>query len=172
MKRLFVYLDDHVRVEYILYAFWASFWLLNGFDKFFGGEEIQLTEATRTIFDTGDVREVGWYGTTRDAKFIWYFEKLHLPAAAAQATLYSFAVLQIIVGTLFAAMLVFPRSPAALHRVCFKASMIVFLVFCAGDILFGDRIELWEHGTFMILILVTYMLFLSRYEERHAAGGD
>lgn len=116
MNRLFVYLDDHVRVEYILYAFWASFWLLNGFDKFFSGEEIQLTEATRTIFDTGDVREVGWYGTTRDAKFIWYFEKLQLSPTLALATLYTFAVLQIVVGTLFAAMLALPRSPAALHR--------------------------------------------------------
>jgi hypothetical protein len=85
-----------------------------------------------------------------------------LPVAA-------FAVLQIIVGALFAAIFLFRGMPAALHRLPFKASMTVFSLFCAGDILLGDRMELWEHGTFMILTVVTYMLFLSRYEERHVA---
>jgi hypothetical protein len=85
-----------------------------------------------------------------------------LPVAA-------FAVLQIIVGALFAAIFLSRSMPAALHRLPFKASMIVFSLFCAGDILLGDPMELWEHGTFMILTVVTYMLFLSRYEERHVA---
>ena len=34
--------------------------------------------------------------------------------------------------------------------------MLVFVIFSAGDILFGDRIELWEHGTFLVMCLMTY----------------
>ena len=45
------------------------------------------------------------------------------------------------------------------HRLCFKGGVLLFLAFSTGDILFGDRMELWEHGTFMVLILLTYDLW-------------
>jgi hypothetical protein len=28
--------------------------------------------------------------------------------------------------------------------------------------MFGDRTELWEHGTFMLLVLLTYQLYIQR----------
>lgn len=34
-----------------------------------------------------------------------------------------------------------------------------------GLLLFGDRAELWEHGTFMVLTLMTYQLYLGRALE-------
>ena len=46
-----------------------------------------------------------------------------------------------------------------IHRLAFKGSILVFVVFSVGDILFGDRAELWEHGTFLVLCLVTYDLW-------------
>ncbi len=48
---------------------------------------------------------------------------------------------------------------------CFEASIAIFLLFTMGDTLFGDRTELWEHGTFMILALVTYDLWSHRDAE-------
>ena len=50
-------------------------------------------------------------------------------------------------------------STRAFHRLCFKGGIFVFLAFSVGDILFGDRMELWEHGTFMLLTIVTYDLW-------------
>ena len=44
--------------------------------------------------------------------------------------------------------------------------MFIFLAFSVGDILFGDRQELWEHGTFMVLTLLTYQLYIGRAQER------
>ena len=48
----------------------------------------------------------------------------------------------------------------------------MFVTFSVGDIMFGDRAELWEHGTFIVMCLVTYDLwfrtdtFLLNLEER------
>ncbi len=36
-RKRFVLLEDNLRLDYILYAFWAAFWVLNGLDKFFNG---------------------------------------------------------------------------------------------------------------------------------------
>ncbi len=49
-----------------------------------------------------------------------------------------------------------------MHRLALKTGIFLFTVFSIGDILFGDRAELWEHGTFMILTLITYLLYIMR----------
>ena len=63
-------------------------------------------------------------------------------------------MLEIVVGVLFLAILLYRKMPAVYRRLVFKASMFIFLVFSVGDIFFGDRQELWEHGTFMVLTLL------------------
>lgn len=50
--------------------------------------------------------------------------------------------------------------------------MLIFLAFSTGDILFGDRAELWEHGTFMVLTLMTYQLYLGRTVEHADVVGE
>ena len=45
------------------------------------------------------------------------------------------------------------------HRLIFKASIWIFIAFLTGDILFGDRIEVWEHGTYLLMTIVTYDLW-------------
>ena len=45
-------------------------------------------------------------------------------------------------------------------RLTFKISMAVFFGFSIFDILFGDRMELWEHGTFLILATIHYVYIL------------
>ncbi len=65
-----------------------------------------------------------------------------------------------------------------IQRLAFKGSVLVFSVFAVADIVFGDRAELWEHGTFIVLCLVTYdiwyrtdrfLLDLSKQEAARAS---
>ena len=156
-SRFYYVLENHLRLEYILYAFWALFWMLNGLDKFFNGTVVQTANGPK---------EVGWFGVTRDQKFIDYFAKLYLPKWTALGFLYGLAVLEIIVGVLFFTTLLYRKMPAVYRRLVFKMSMFIFLVFSVGDILFGDRQELWEHGTFMVLTLLTYRMYIGRAQER------
>jgi hypothetical protein len=153
-RRLLPIIEGWFRVEYMLYAFWAMFWLLNGLDKFFNG-----TPKTDPRF--GNYVE-GWFGVNRDAKMIHYFERLHMPDWLAIVSLYGFAVLEVIVGALFVWILIRPGTDKIVHRIAFKLSLVVFFVFMAGDILFGDRMELWEHGTFLIMTVITFQLYLGR----------
>jgi hypothetical protein len=155
-RRVRIFVDDYLRLEFILYAFWTMFWILNGLDKFFNGTLVQGPSGPRLV---------GWFGVNRDDRFVEYFSRLHLPPWLALGSLYSFAVFEVIVGLVFLALLVRRDLPGFVNRVAFKASMLIFLVFATGDILFGDRAELWEHGTFMILTLMTYQLYLARAQE-------
>ena len=176
----------------LLFAFWALFWLLNGADKFFNGTSAvnpAVTQAVKVDRQGAVVERLhplqpqGWYGVTRDAKFVAYFRTLHLPAAVALTALYTIGVVQLLLGCLFLALLYWsgqrpssrPRNPAfqtrALHRVAFKASALVFYVFCVGDILFGDRMELWEHGTYLLLTLITWQAWY-RADRHSAAAAD
>jgi len=111
--------------------------------------------------------EFGWFGVTRDPKFVeTYFAKLYLPEWMALSFLYTFAILEIVIGLTFLLILLWRKMPSVYRRLVFKASMFIFLVFSVGDILFGDRQELWEHGTFMVLTLVTYQMYIGRSQER------
>ena len=47
-----------------------------------------------------------------------------------------------------------------LVRFMFKISMIIFFFFSIFDILCGDRMELWEHGTFLLLATIHYIYIL------------
>jgi hypothetical protein len=117
-------------------------------------------------------KEFGWFGVTRDQKFIDYSAKLYLPKWMALSFLYSFAVLETSVGLTFLLILLWRKMPKVYRRLVFKAAMFIFLVFSVGDILFGDRQELWEHGTFMILTPVTYQMYIGRSQERAEIVGS
>ncbi|MGQ0760674.1 MAG: hypothetical protein ACT4OT_01455 [Acidobacteriota bacterium] len=163
LNRWYYFLENYIRLEYILYLFWALFWTLNGLDKFFNGTMRQTPAGQK---------EFGWFGVTRDQKFIDYFAKLFLPEGVALTFLYIFAVVEIIIGLTFLMLLVYRRMPKVYRRLVFKASMFIFLCFSVGDILFGDRMELWEHGTFMVLTLVTYQMYIGRSQERADVVGS
>lgn len=156
-NRLHIFLEDRLRLDNILYAFWAVFWVLNGLDKFFNG-------VPRKHPTYGNYVE-GWFGTNRDDKFIHYFSRLHLPEELALGSLYTFGVAEVLLGGVFLWILATRAAPGMVHRLAFKGNMLLFFVFSTGDILFGDRMELWEHGTFMILTLMTYQLYLDRSNE-------
>ena len=139
-------LNDWLSSRSLLLAFFTMFWLFNGLDKFLN----------RLPF---------WYGDAREAKFIGYFAHIHLPPWLALTTLYSFGVVEILVGVSFLYALLRRHTQSAVSQISFKVSVLIFFTYSIGDIIFGDRAELLEHGTYIILILVSFAFFLRSGSE-------
>ncbi|MEM1294500.1 MAG: hypothetical protein AAGH89_03985 [Verrucomicrobiota bacterium] len=153
-----------LRLEKIMFIFWFFFWALNGLDKFFNGAFMKNDQWGKWY--------QGWFGVNRDEKFIHYFSRLDLPPWMALSSLYVFAIVEIIVGFIFLK-IAWEKEPKSTEvRMCFKTGIILFVLFMIGDIMFGDRMELWEHGTFLILTLMTYRLYLSRFDEYAELVGE
>lgn len=185
MKKIIYLIDSKINLITILFLFWTLFWSLNGLDKFFNGKSQMITERwasqgflidkdKNTVYSIQPSEKIGWYGVSRDAKFINYFKTLNLPPMIAIGTLYFFAILEMIIAVLFFWLFIRqfydnkdyePNDKKSLitdrtiHRLIFKASIWIFIAFITGDILFGDRIEVWEHGTYLAMTLVTYDLW-------------
>ena len=96
----------------------------------------------------------------RDAKMIGYFERLGVNKNVALGSLYSIAVLEVLIGLGFFYFLFARETRFDLVRITFKISMGIFSGFSIFDILCGDRTELWEHGTFLILATIHYVYIL------------
>jgi uncharacterized membrane protein YphA (DoxX/SURF4 family) len=187
MTSLLRWFDRRSSLMVILLLFWGLFWVLNGGDKFLNEDPIPnldgwsrsavITETGTDVieFDVHPTLPDGIYGVSRNPKFENYFDRLGMPGWLALTSVYAVAVLEVIVGLAFLAILAWTIGPPrwrekqeglgglfydrTIHRLCFKTGIFIFLLFSVGDILFGDRTELWEHGTFMILTLVTYDLW-------------
>ncbi|MEO6588775.1 MAG: hypothetical protein ABIP06_05555 [Pyrinomonadaceae bacterium] len=185
MKKFIYLIDKKINLITILFLFWTLFWGLNGFDKFFNGTSQMIKERwasqgylvdkdKKVVYSIQPSEKIGWYGVNRDAKFINYFRTLNLPPTVAVISLYFFAILEIILAILFFWLFIrqfFDHTKKAsdgktsliedrtIHRLIFKGSIWIFIAFITGDILFGDRVEVWEHGTFLIMTLVTYDLW-------------
>jgi len=180
MKKFVCRIDERVNLVVILLLFWALYWGLNGGDKFFNGQWIssmgmgahkaELVDSTGSVsYKLFAMHPTGWYGVNRDEQMIEYFSRLNLPKEFALISLYSIGVLELLLGLAFSALFVWSVLPEkmrenkaglfadrTIHRLAFKGSILVFMIFSVGDILFGDRTELWEHGTYIILCLYTY----------------
>lgn len=185
MKKIIYLIDNRINLITILFLFWTLFWGLNGFDKFFNGTSQLITERwasqgflvdkdKNVVYSIQPSEKIGWYGVNRDAKFANYFRTLYLPPLVSSVALYFFAIMEIILAILFFWLFVrqfFDFKDEAtdgktsliedrtIHRLIFKLSIWIFIAFITGDILFGDRIEVWEHGTYLAMTLVTYDLW-------------
>lgn len=185
MKRFIYLIDNKINLITILFLFWTLFWGLNGFDKFFNGtsqvvherwasQGFLVDKGKNVVYSIQPSERIGWYGVNRDSKFANYFRTLHLPPVVSTVTLYFFAILEIVLAGLFFWLFLRQFSKEkdeapgegksliadrTIHRLIFKASIWIFIAFITGDILFGDRAEVWEHGTFLIMTLVTYDLW-------------
>ena len=169
MAQLRKFFDYYLQEVNFVYLFWAMFWLLNGLDKFFIGVGAAPDATCR--FADGRETPCGWFGTDRASQIGAYFDKLLLPDWMGMATLYFFALLELAIGSLFLWMLfksLFATGHVShmWHRLAFKGSVLMFFLFSMGDILFGDRRELWEHGTFLVLVIITFGIYAYRDELR------
>jgi len=157
----------------VIIIFWGLFWLLNGLDKFYNGVNSPNLESFSTssvlvspndrntvLYELHPTEPIGWFGVNRDAKMIGYFNRLGLSSDIAIFSLYFIACIEILVGLGFLYDIITKERKYALVRFMFKISMVIFFGFSIFDILCGDRTELWEHGTFLLLATIHYIYIL------------
>ena len=165
------YLNNNISFYNMLMLFWGLFWLLNGLDKFFNGDFIPNPEsyATKAVIINLDGKETysiqpvepyGWFGVNRDAKMVGYFKRLNLPEWMALSALYTMGSIETVLGLSLLLVLMFGKIHSDWNRLNMKMIIAIFSLFSIFDILFGDRMELWEHGTFLILATIHYIYFL------------
>ena len=133
----------------VILFYWFSFWLMNGLDKF-------LIQKSLLFFT--------WYGKDRNEQFTLYFQRIDLPESWVNPLLYVVAIWELAIAFPFLATLWIQISSSRFSKVWFELGMsltaMTFIIFCLFDIIFGDRAELLEHSTFLILVCVTYQLVL------------
>ena len=122
----------------------------------------------------------GLFGVNRDTKMGIFFSRIGLPYGASQVALYGTAVMELVVSLIFAALaMVFlinrkedfgtTKGELRFERradLAFMMSAMIFAMFTAGDILFGERMELWEHCCFLCTVLLTRTRFFAALLER------
>jgi hypothetical protein len=91
---------------------------------------------------------------------VGYFKRINLPKWLAIFSLYTIATIESILGVSLLLVLVLGKIHSDWNRLNMKLVMGIFFAFSIFDILFGDRMELWEHGTFLILATIHYIYFL------------
>jgi hypothetical protein len=172
ISKALIWIDRKLDFLVILYLFLGLFWLLNGF-----ATKAAIVDMNGTVVYTYQPTEPnGWFGVNRDEKTIGYFARLGLPSELALGSLYFVGVIEIMLGVAFLSILFYksllPKqlekaleankafATQTVHRLAFKASSLLFVVFMVMDILFGDRTELWEHGTFLILTALAYRFYI------------
>ena len=201
MKSLVYLFDQRLNLITLLLLFWAIFWGLNGFDKFFNGKSTLNLESWstkgRVVDNEGKVvykiqryLPDGSFGINYDNKVANYFKTLHVPRSAALGMLYIYAGFEILIGFLFLMLFAWQLLPETredkknmfsdrtLHRIAFKASVAMFVVLSIAYQLFGDRARLWETGTFLAMTLIAYDMwyrsdrFLLDLRKKRLAGID
>ena len=168
-------------LSFIIVFFWSIFWITNGYDKFFNGKwepmvepgleklVLQNRETKKLEYDAYAYEVNGLFGVNRNKKMITFFERIGLSPSVAIGSLYLISIIEILLGFVFLGcglLSVFKKdnyhvSDSWHLKAVFKLSIILFAVFCAGDVLFGERMELWEHVTFMTSLIITYVIVFS-----------
>lgn len=179
LRKIIHFFDHRLNLITLLLLFWALFWTLDGLDKFFDGEPVVVHESwaskgsvvdenDRVLYTIQPQLPRGWFGVNYREQMISYFKTIGLPPAAALGATYVFAVLEIIVGLTFLILFLWQLLPEkredrrnmftdrTLHRLAYKASIVLFLILSVGYQLFGDRTRLWEVGTYMAMTLIAY----------------
>lgn len=201
MKKLLYLFDQRLNLVTLMLLFWAVFWTLDGFDKFFDGQSEILHEkwaSKGTVIDNnGNVvytiqplNNVGWFGVNYESQMISYFKTIHVPRNAALGLTYAFAAYEILTGLLFLILFAWQLLPETredknnffanrtLHRLAYKSSIILFVILSVAFQLFGDRTRLWEVGTYMLMALIAYDMwyrtdrFMLDLRRKRQAGID
>ncbi len=202
MMKTLIYLFDHrLNLITLLLLFWAIFWTLDGMDKFMDGEPVIVQEKwaskgsvvdanNNVVYTIQPQLPRGWFGVNYADQMASYFKTIYVGRNAALAITYTFAVFEIILGLVFLILFIWQLLPESredkknmftdrtLHRLAYKASVILFLILSVGFQLFGDRTRLWEVGTYMAMTLVAYDiwyradLFMLQLRRNRLAGID
>jgi hypothetical protein len=200
-KQLIYLFDQRLNLITLLLLFWALFWTLDGLDKFLDGEP-QITyekwaskgsvvdKDNKIVYTIQPQLPQGWFGVNYKEQMASYFKTIYVPRGAALFITYTFAVFEIIIGLAFLLLFLWQLLPESredkknmftdrtLHRLAYKASVMLFLILSVGYQIFGDRARLWEVGTYMAMTLVAYDIwyrtdrFMLGLRKQRLAGID
>ena len=121
--------------------YWAVFWTFNGLDKFLnGGTDLGLLH---------------WHGKDRDSQFGGYFANVGIPEGWVTPVLWFAGAWELAVGGLFVATFVRPAAQRVM-TLGFTMAALSLTAFSAFDIVAGDRRELFEHGLYMAILLLSW----------------
>jgi hypothetical protein len=128
------------------------FWLMNGLDKFLNRQNLDVFT---------------WFGKDRTVQFGGYFEKTGISDGILLPLLYITGVWELILAIPFIiALCCFTKKNAELLKTGFFWSGATFVGFAFFDVIFGDRAELWEHGTFFILVISSFIVVFGAGSEK------
>lgn len=146
----------------LIFIYWAAFWIMNGLDKFL--------KRTALLQDANGQPLFTWFGKDRTEQFTTYFDRLSLDTAYIDPLLQSLGVMELLVGSVCVLALMAGRKAGPIGELALKLTLAIFIAFSIGDVLIGDRAELLEHGTYMIMVAACYIFVALRVEERGRAG--
>lgn len=141
--------NNNLTVYFALY--WLVFWAFNGLDKF--------------LFHK-DFGYLTWYGKDRDWQFSVYLTNMQLPSDMVQPILLFSGIWELLIATVFAIFVgtqVFNNKQQKNKKLTtyilgIKLSVLTFIGFCAFDVVAGDRAELLEHSTYIVVLAGTYLV--------------
>jgi hypothetical protein len=135
-------------VRYLILSYWLLFWLLNIVDKIIGGSHFL------------------WVGKDRFAQFERFFDSIQLghPIIASVALIITAGLEIFAFMFFFGALCHFIKKNIDFARSWFfigiALSLIIFTYFSIGDQIFGDHIELLEHGIYWFITLLSWVIFV------------
>ncbi|MDA1335131.1 MAG: hypothetical protein O2794_03935 [bacterium] len=143
--------EDRI-IRFGIIIFWFFYWLLNVVDKFIG---------EKTFL---------WVGKDRFAQFVDYFSSIGLENIIfAQTTLVVSTVLELLAFVFAGFALKFflegdRRQARGAIFWSILTGLITFSFFAIGDQIFGDRVELLEHTTYWIALVISWFVYTKTEE--------
>ena len=135
----------------LMIIYWAMYWIMNGLDKFLNRQNLGFFK---------------WHGKDRNDQFSGYFNNTGIDTFWIDPLLYLVATWELAIAVPLILTLWIQVFSARFDVLYFKLGMscgvLTFIIFSFFDVIFGDRAELLEHGTFLILIVVSYQLVLNQ----------
>lgn len=149
--------------EGVICLYWFLFWLMNGLDKFLHGRDLVLFT---------------WTGKDRTTQFGTYFNGADLPTRWISSALHAIGIWEIAISLFFLAAISFCFRNNAERKFrdtvvlgCLGGSL-TFTGFSAFDIVAGDRLELFEHGIYLGLIILSWFVIMYRANAKSPAVGE
>ena len=144
----------------IICFYWFLYWLMNGADKFLHGRDLLLFR---------------WSGKDRISQFGDYFNRVNIPEDWINPVLYTLGFWEIalslcfLIASLSRCGTLGEQKRWGIAMLGLSMGAFTFIAFSVFDIISGDRAELLEHGIYLGLIILSWLVVL--YLNDRSAGG-
>lgn len=156
-------LSRSVLFEGTICLYWFLFWLMNGLDKFLNGRDLVLFT---------------WIGKDRTTQFGTYFNGADLPTRWINPVLHAIGIWEIATSLFFLAAISFCFRKNAERKfqdtvvLGFMGGSLAFTGFSAFDIIAGVRLELFEHGIYLGMIILSWFVIMYRANAKSPGEGE